>query len=62
MRELIETNIQEEFLKLDGIANVDIFGGYKKEIQIVFDINRLNSLNLNLNEVINIIDSNNKDF
>jgi multidrug efflux pump subunit AcrB len=62
LRELIETNIQEEFLKLDGIANVDIFGGYKKEIQIVFDINRLNSLNLSLNEVINIIDSNNKDF
>ncbi len=62
LRELLETNIQEEFLKLNGVANVDIFGGYKKEIQIVFDINRLNSLNLNLNDVIKTIESNNKDF
>lgn len=62
MRELIETNIQEEFLKLDGVANVDIFGGYKKEIQIVFDISKLNSLGLSLNEIIKIVESNNKDF
>lgn len=62
LRELIEKDIQEQFLKLEGVANVDIFGGYKKEIQIVFDINRLNSLSLNLSEVINIIKTNNKDF
>lgn len=62
LRELLQTDIQEEFLKLDGVANVDIFGGYEKEVQIIVDIHKLQTLGLDFSKVLKIIESNNQDF
>ena len=62
LREGIEDDIKAAMLKIDGIANIDIFGGYTKELQIVLDINKINALHLNTNEVMDIIKANNQDF
>lgn len=62
IRQILENDIKKEFLKLPGIANVDIFGGYKKELQIIVDKSKLDRYNLTLLEVMEIVKQNNKDY
>lgn len=62
LRERVEDYIKGDILKIDGVANVDIFGGYLKELQVVLDINKVNALNLSTNEIIELIRANNQDF
>lgn len=62
LRQLIEDDIKEEFLKIGGVANVDIFGGYKKELQIKLDLQKIENLGLNIQNIISTIKSNNKDY
>ncbi len=62
LREFIDNELKEQFLKLDGVANVDLFGGYIKELQIIFDMEKLNKFGLNLNTINQVIKSNNEDY
>lgn len=62
LRQLIEDDIKEEFLKIGGVANVDIFGGYKKELQIKLDLQKIENLGLNIQNILATIKSNNKDY
>lgn len=62
LREIVDDNIKEKLLKMNGVANVDLFGGFKKELQVIFDLNKLNRFGLNINSIIEIIKSNNQDF
>jgi multidrug efflux pump subunit AcrB len=62
LRDIVDDNIKEKLLKINGVANVDLFGGFKKELQIVFDLDKLNRLGLNINSIVEIIKSNNQDF
>ncbi|QOP41485.1 efflux RND transporter permease subunit [Sulfurimonas marina] len=62
LRELIEDDIKSDILKIKGVANVDIFGGYTKELQIILDINKINALHVSTNEIVEIIKANNQDF
>ncbi len=62
IRELVQNNIKKEFLKLQGVANVDIFGGFKKEIQVILDKQKIDSLNLGFSNIIQTIQNHNKDY
>ena len=62
VRQLAETEFRHELLKTPGIANVDIFGGYKKEVHIVLDKNKLDRYRLGLTAVLAALQSNNKDY
>lgn len=62
IRQLVENDISKEFLKLKGIANVDIFGGYKKELQIIVDKDKLDKYGLSLASVMEVVKQNNKDY
>ncbi len=62
IRELADTRLKQKLLKIDGVSNVDIFGGYKKEIQVIVDKDRLEALNLNISQVIAVLSANNKDL
>ena len=62
LRQLIEDDIKEEFLKLSGVANVDIFGGFKKELSVQLDLQKLQNLGLSIQNIIALIQSNNKDY
>lgn len=62
IRQILENDISKKFLKLKGIANIDIFGGYKKELQIIVDKNKLDIYNLTLLQIMDIVKQNNKDY
>lgn len=62
IRELVKNDIKKEFLKLEGVANVDIFGGFKKEIQVILDKHKIDSLNLGFSNIIQTIQNHNKDY
>ncbi|MEA3521621.1 MAG: efflux RND transporter permease subunit [Campylobacterota bacterium] len=62
IRQLAQNEIRHKLIKLDGIANVDIFGGYKKEIQIIVDKEKLDEYKLSMATLIATIKKNNSDF
>lgn len=62
IRELAENEIKKELLSVNGVANVDIFGGYKKEIEIVLDKQKTDSLGLTLESIATAIRSANSDY
>jgi len=41
VRDLAEGKLKHQLLKTKGVANVDIFGGYQKELQIIIDKDKL---------------------
>jgi multidrug efflux pump subunit AcrB len=62
IRQLAETELRHELLKTPGVANVDVFGSYKKEVQVIIDKARLDQYGLGLNTVLATMQSNNKDY
>ncbi len=62
IRQLAETELSHKFLKTAGVANVDVFGSYKKELQIIVDKVKLDQFGLSLGSVLAVLQSNNKDY
>lgn len=62
IRELAQTKLKHQLLKIEGVSDVEIFGGYKKEIQILVDKQKLEVLNLSLGQLMAVITANNQDF
>ena len=62
IRQLAENELRHELLKTSGVANIDIFGSYKKEVQIIINKARLDQYGLGLTEVLATLQSNNKDY
>ena len=62
IRELAQIKLKKEILKIDGVSNVEIFGGYKKEVQVVVDKEKLEALHLSLGQIIAVLGLNNRDF
>ncbi|WP_373029946.1 efflux RND transporter permease subunit [Sulfurovum sp.] len=62
IRDLASSDIKHKLLKTKGIANVDIFGGYEKELQIIVDKNMLDSYNLSLGQIIATLQKNDNDY
>ena len=62
IRDLASGDIKHTLLKTKGVANVDIFGGYEKEIQIIVDKDKLDKYHLSLGNVIATIQKNDNDY
>ena len=54
IRQLAENQLKQRFIKLPGVANVDIFGGYKKELQIIVDKEKLDRYGLGISAVVTV--------
>ncbi len=52
VRELADNEIKEALLRLPHVANVEVFGGYQREVEILVDPNRLHKYRLTLADVI----------
>ncbi len=52
VRQLADNEIKEDLLRVPGIANVEVFGGYFPELYVEIDPVKLNSYNLSLEKVI----------
>jgi CzcA family heavy metal efflux pump len=55
VRLLAENDIKNELQLVEGVAAVDVIGGYKRQINIYVDKQRLDALNLSLDKVINTL-------
>ncbi|WP_175498425.1 efflux RND transporter permease subunit [Desulfuromusa kysingii] len=62
VRQIAEQQLQRRLIKLPGVANVDVFGGYKKEIQIVLDKEKLDRFQLSIGSVLAGLQANNRDY
>ncbi len=62
IKEISENEIKNSLLVVEGVANVDIFGGYKKEVKIEVDKKLLDKYSLPINSVINALKKNNRDY
>lgn len=52
MTELINRQIRYRFARIPGVAQVDLFGGFNREIRVELDPTRLDALGLPLNQVL----------
>ncbi|MCF6289980.1 MAG: efflux RND transporter permease subunit [Desulfobacterales bacterium] len=62
IRQLAENRLKQRLIKLPGVANVDVFGGYKKEVQIIVDKEKLDRYGLSIGMVQAVLQSNNRDY
>jgi len=62
VRDLAQGDIKHTLLKMEGVANVDIFGGYQKELQIIVDKRALDSYHLLLSSVLASLQKSDSDF
>lgn len=51
LNQLIEDEISFRFSRIPGVAQIDVWGGYEREIRVELDPNRVNALGLSLNEI-----------
>lgn len=59
VRQLAEDKISYMFQSTEGVASIDIFGGYKAQVQIQVDKSKLDSFDISLEEISNVLNSNN---
>ncbi len=62
IRQFAEKELKQQLIKLPGVANVDVFGGYQKEIQIIVDKEKLDRNGLGIGVVLAALRSNNRDY
>ncbi len=62
VRELAENRIKDELLKLPHVRNVDVFGGYQKEIRIELNPERLKEFKLSPEDVLRIVSASNRNI
>ena len=62
LTELIEDQIRYRFARIPGVAQVDPWGGYNREVRIELDPDRLRALGLPLDEVLQAIRDANLDL
>jgi multidrug efflux pump subunit AcrB len=62
IRDIASGEIKHTLLKTKGVANVDIFGGYSKELQIIVDKKKLDSYHLSLGAVIATLQKNDNEY
>jgi multidrug efflux pump subunit AcrB/ABC-type multidrug transport system ATPase subunit len=61
IRHLFEREIREEFESIDGIANVEVFGGHEKSVEIVLKKEVAEAFNLTPSRIRNLIARNNQE-
>lgn len=57
--EFMENQLRYRFARIPGVAQVDPWGGYNREVRVELDPDRINALNLSLNEVLQAIGNSN---
>ena len=62
IRDIASGDIKDKLLKTKGIANVDIFGGYEKELQIIVQKKKLEQYHLSLDAVIATLQKNDNEY
>lgn len=59
LQSLAEDTISQRFERIDGVASVDILGGFQNEVEIAINPNELSNLGLSVSQLSQIISSSN---
>ena len=62
IRQLCDNEVQEAFLRVPGIADVEVFGGFIPEISLNIDQDRLARFGFSIEKVVNAIASQNRNI
>ncbi len=62
VREIAENQIKDQLQLLPHVRNVDVFGGYQKEVRIELNPQRLKEYNLTAEDVYKIVAANNQNI
>ncbi len=62
LTELIENQIRYRFARIPGVAQVDVFGGFNREVRIELDPDRIKAVGLPLDRVLDAIRDANLDL
>ena len=62
LTELVENQIRYRFARVPGVAQVDPWGGYAREVRVELDPTRLNALGLPINDILDAIRDANLDL
>jgi len=62
LTELIEVQIRYRFARIPGVAQVDVFGGFNREVRIELDPDRIKAVGLPLDRVLDAIGDANLDL
>ena len=62
LTELIEVQIRYRFARIPGVAQVDVWGGFNREVRIELDPDRIKAVGLPLDRVLNAIRDANLDL
>lgn len=62
LTELIEVQIRYRFARIPGVAQVDVWGGFNREVRIELDIDRIKAVSLPLDRVLAAIRDANLDL
>lgn len=58
-KKFLEDQVAYRIERINGVASCDIFGGYTREIQVLFDMDKVRSLDVGLEDIIRSINSGN---
>lgn len=61
LTEIVENQIRYRFARIPGVAQVDPWGGFNREVRVELDPERINALGLGLNTIIEAIEDANLD-
>ncbi|WP_372794766.1 efflux RND transporter permease subunit [Pontiella sp.] len=62
LTQLIEDRIRHRFTQISGVAQVDFWGGFPREIRVEIDPDKINALGLSLNHVLDALRDANLDL
>jgi HAE1 family hydrophobic/amphiphilic exporter-1 len=62
LTEVVENQIRYRFARVPGVAQVDPWGGYNREVRVELDPDRINALGLPLNDILEAIRDANLDL
>jgi len=61
LRVFADEELARELLRVPGVANVDVSGGVREEVQVNLDLQRLQGVNLDLTDVLDALEERNQD-
>ncbi len=62
VRELAENEIKDQLLNLPNVSDVEIFGGYKREIEVLPNYLKMAKYGITLNHLVKAIRDNNRNY
>ena len=62
LTELVEDQVRYRFGRIPGVAQVDLWGGFNREVRIEIDAAKINALNIPLNTILDAVQNANLDL